>query len=409
MTRVVLVTGKFLSLGLQALLFAMLARRFDDPAFGSWLASFTLAQILGGLADFGLTTTAQRLVVDKGRSNVLHAFRLWSTGSIVVGTLAFFIAGAAGMRITALLAAFPVFAFARLQTPRLIVAAAEGLAVRIAVSETLNRAIPVAIVAISPRDDVMFWLGASMAVAGLASYATLAPSAEKRSGPPPDRTAVSGAQMLLRNGRSFGVLAIASTVHGRNDQMFLSRYGFESALPAYNAAYRLFDSIIGLSSASLMTFFNDLHANADKKRWTSRTLMIFATLGICVATAVWIAASWTTNVLLGSSNLDAVFCARVLGVGAGAGIVNAVVVRLGLSRGLDHSMLYTGVALMVANLATNAIVLRSGGVRAAAITTTLFEFLGLVAMSALVLVNRNRPETGGNRVTQVGSKVVIAS
>ncbi len=408
MNRSVLVVGKLLSIGLQALLFALLARRFDDAAFGSWLAAFTLAQVLAGLADFGLVTTAQRLVFTWGRSPVLQSVQVLAIASIVVGALAFLTAGALGIGTAGLLAAFPVFVFARLQAPLLVIAAAQGRAVRIALSEVLSRALPIGIVALSPRSNLMFWLGVAMVVGGVVSFAVLfVPKSHAEPETSVAHTPLAGARMVLREGRSFGVLTISSTVHGRNDQMFLARYGFESALPAYNAAYRLFDSVVSLSSASLMTFFKDFQLNARKSGWVERLVATSTAIAVGIAAAIWALAPRATSLLLGRVDSDAVFCARVLAVGAGAGIVNAVVVRLALVRRLDRSMLFLGVALMLTNVFANAVVLQSGGVRAAAITTTAFEFLGLTTMGTLLFVNRGRQEKVDSEGVSIGTTTMV--
>ena len=62
---------------------------------------------------------------------------------------------------------------------------------------------------------------------------------------------------------------------------------------------------------------------------------------------------------------------------------------------------------MLTNVFANAVVLQSGGVRAAAITTTAFEFLGLTAMGTLLFVNRGRREKVDGEGVSIGTTTMV--
>lgn len=383
-----------MTLVLQAVHFAIVARLLAPDAFAGFVAAIAVISITQALAEFGLLNT---VVLRMSRREVEHrevvaqsvtAVALLFTAALAVSLpLAFVVLPAAGT--TAFLLLLPWFAASCLQLP-FVAARRHALEFpRLALADALSRVVPV--VAVVPLLLVgrqwastaqLVGVAAGLGAGSLVGLAVLVPSHWKG---PFRRSGVRPAGRLISESVPLGATGALSLVHTRVDQVVLSGYGFRLQLGAYAVAYRLLDAALAVVLAAAGAAFPMLAAKSGRDRVELARLeaRLLAVVAAALGIGVFCAAPQLVTLLGGDRYRAGAGFARLLAPALVVSVLNVGPAQVTIVEGKARSLLRIAALGVFCNLALNLGLDRHYGASAAAMATVASETLGFVLVARL--------------------------
>jgi O-antigen/teichoic acid export membrane protein len=366
-----LAAGRALSLLLQVVLFAVVARRMSDGAFSRWVGAIAVVSVVAALAEFGLVTAAVLdLTAGKDRAATIVATARLSAVTAVVGVVAALVAAPLfGLPVGVVASLCPWFVLTKVAAAGLAVAQADGRIARLVVSDVAGRAAPVLFVlSFSSLDATR--VGEALALGGVIAVGVIGLPGWSTTARVPLRPLVSASAPL-------GIVGATSMLHSRVDQLVLQARGLSAQLPGYAAAYRVVDAGVALASAAFATLLGEVTASTDRRALIRSRLRLSAAGAVAFAVFIVMLAPVIVHLLLGRSDTDAALALRLLAPAAAAAMANGAVSRLALLAAGPLVLLRLSATLLAVNLTANLVLVGSFGSRGSAVATSLTEGLGL--------------------------------
>lgn len=379
--------GRVVSLGLQLVHFALLARAFGAEAFGPFAAGLAVASMAGVVAEFGVPTT---VLVQRADTGVR---RLWAVAlRAVAASTTIGVAAAAAVAVglldgAARQAALVLLGWTVAGRFRLVAVAvrqADLEAVRVVVAELSARLVATGAAAVAFGLDgdpstTLVVAAAGMAAGEVVGLAVAWPGA-------PGGTAGQGAWRdavaLLRRSRDFGLTASAASVHSRLDQILLDATRTAGG-GAYAVAYRLVDAslaVMTMATSLVVPLLAQCHRRQREElaRALTAAAVLFAGLlgGGLVATAPIV-----VRVIGGAGYEEAVVLVRLLAVVLAFAVINVPLLHLVMVEGRSDRLFRISVVMIAVNLTLNLALLPRWGVTGAAVATMVSEATGLVLVT----------------------------
>ncbi|MEM8924379.1 MAG: lipopolysaccharide biosynthesis protein [Actinomycetota bacterium] len=377
--------GRVLSLGLQLLHFALLARWFGPDRFGPFAAGLALASMAGVVAEFGVPTTMLVERAERRRSVV------WSAGLRAVALTA--VLGSSAAAVVALLAldgeartaALVLLAWTvagRLRAVAVAVRQADLAVGRVAGAEIATRGVAVTAAACGwafalEGDARLVAAAGGMAVGEVAGMVVAWPGR-------PSSAPWSEVVGLLRRCRHFGLTASVASVHSRIDQVLLDALRVGRGGP-YAVAYRLVDASLAVATAANALIVPLLARAEDDARWRlARAATSAAALfALAVGGAIALAAPGLVAVVGGPGYGDAVPLVRVLALVLIVAVINVPLLHLVMVAGRSERLVHINLAMVAVNLGLNLALLPRWGAEGAAWATLASETMGLVLVAGV--------------------------
>ncbi|MDQ3978405.1 MAG: oligosaccharide flippase family protein, partial [Actinomycetota bacterium] len=383
---------RVLTLILQALHFALIARLLDTAWFSGFVAGTALALIVHALAEFGLVHTivlALRRATDDSRT----VLRVAVTANLVLLGAAVSVAGAAAGRILpsegvhTFWLMLPATVCLGLQQPFIAYRRHRLEFSRLALADFVGRALPV--VCLVP----IFALGRSWAasthvvaiVVGLFAGALVALCLVIPARPlhalRPGR--IRPGLRLIGDAAPLGATTALSLVHTRVDQIVLSAYGYRLALASYAVAYRLLDAALAVVVAASGVALPAL-AKADGRERVQIAQGQVALLGIIAVlsgSAVFVFAPQLVVVLGGERYASAAWFARLLSPALVVSVLNVGPAMVAIVQDRAKALLPIALFGVTLNLVLNLALAGRYGASAAAVVTVASETVGLLLVA----------------------------
>ena len=377
--------GRVVSLVLQLLHFAVLARAYGPDRFGAFAAGLAVASVAGVAGDFGIPTTllVARATADRAT--------IWATGlRAVLATSAVAVTGGVVFALVVLdgdarLAACILLLWAGIGRVRLVATAvcqADYEAGRVVAADVGFRLVALlGAVAAAVATSSFAVLSAVVAVGlvagevvGLALVWPGRPAAA-------DRRAV---RALIVRSRDFGLTAATASVHSRVDQVLLSAYRVAQGGP-YAVAYRLVDAALAVMTvvSSLIVPVLGRCNGPDRERLARAVTAAAVLFGMASAGVIYMGAAVLVDIVGGAGYGDAVPIVRVLAIVLLIAVVNVPLLHLVMVEGGSNQLLRISIVMVVVNLSLNAVLIPSRGASGAAVATLVSEAVGLTLVARL--------------------------
>ncbi|MEM9891745.1 MAG: lipopolysaccharide biosynthesis protein [Actinomycetota bacterium] len=383
--------GRVVSLGLQLVHFALLARVFGPDAFGPFAAGLAVASMAGVVAEFGVPTT---VLVQRADT---PSPRLWAVA--VRAVLASTTIGVALAALVAVVlldgparqAALVLLGWTvagRLRLVAVAVRQADLDAVRVVAAELSARIVATGAAAVAVAIGGDAWTTLIVVAAGMAAGELVGVAVAWPGWPTAEVGGDDGggawpeAVALLRRSRDFGLTASAASVHSRLDQILLDATRTAGG-GAYAVAYRLVDA-----SLAVMTMATSLvvpllaRCERPERERLARALtaaaVVFAAVlcGALVATAPVV-----VRIVGGAGYEEAVVLVRLLAVVLALAVVNVPLLHLVMVEGRSDRLFRISTVMIAVNLGLNLALLPRWGVTGAAVATMISEASGLVLVT----------------------------
>jgi O-antigen/teichoic acid export membrane protein len=385
-----LVVGRALSVVLNFLGWAFMARALGPDDFGIVQFGIAVMFYVSFVTDLGLTTLGTRDVAASSRPGQLvrAIMGLRLLLAVIATIIAVVVALAApvpaqiadDVRMVALILSSTIAAGA---INGLWLLRAQGRASAIALQDIASAFVLVAgaVLLVRPTDSVALaaatfaaaqWLAALLSLRSVGGWLTLQPT-------------LIDARAILRRALPLGVAALAVNVYYTADSVLLGILRDSTEVGLYGAAYRLVTPWLMLASVAGLLAMPTLarlveHGSADVEptlRGLSRGLLA---LGIPVAAATSVAAGEVLNIVFGPAYAGAALPLALLIWTSVTVYANAPFGFLLLARHEDRRYMWIAVAGAVVNLSLNAVLIPTIGMAGAAIATLAAEVVVLGSM-----------------------------
>ncbi|MDQ6797294.1 MAG: oligosaccharide flippase family protein [Actinomycetota bacterium] len=386
--------ARAMSLGLQAVQFAILARLLAPTNLGYYVAALALFGIAGAIGEFGLVqTTLLDLHRRRGQERaVVVASGLGAAilglGSLCVAavfTIAFL---PHGVRFPALVLV-PAFVVVRAQVPLVALRQHRLEFVRLAGAELAGRAVAVLVLTPLALGVVHFGASAIFLGAGLSTFlgavitvGALATRLGVRTASAPRLT---DARRLVREAVPLGLANASSVVHMRVDQVILAALGISAGLAAYGVAYRVLDAALALVTAvGVVTLPHLVRASGDDRVVIAvRVERLLMGLALLVGVAAFAVAPLAVNVLGGGRYPEAGWYVRLLCPALVISVMNLGYAQIAIVVGRARALLGISLGAVAANVVLNLVLVPRLGVRGSIMATLVTEAVGVALVAVL--------------------------
>lgn len=385
-----LVIGRALSVVLNFLGWAFMARALGPDDFGIVQFGIAIMFYVSFVTDLGLTTLGTRDVAASPRPGQLvrTIMGLRIVLAVIATVIAVVVAVAApippqiaeDVRLVALILSSTIAAGA---INGLWLLRAQGRATSIAMQDIASAFVLVAgaILLVRPTDSVALaaatfaaaqWLAALLSLRSVGGWTTLQPS-------------LNNARAILRRALPLGVAALAVNVYYTADAVLLGILRDSTEVGLYGAAYRLVTPWLMLASvAGLLAMPTLARLVEQRSSDVERTLLGLSrgllALGIPIAAATTIAAPQVLQIVFGPAYADAAAPLALLIWSSVTVYANAPFAFLLLARHEDRRYMWIAVAGAVVNLGMNAVLIPTIGMVGAATATLGAEVVVLGCM-----------------------------
>lgn len=385
-----LVVGRALSVLLNFLGWAFMARALGPDDFGIVQFGISVMFYVSFVTDLGLTTLGTRDVAASSRPRQLvrSIMGLRLVLAMIATVIAVAVALAApvppqiadDVRLVALILSSTIAAGA---INGLWLLRAQGRASPIAMQDIASAFVLVAgaVFLVRPTDSVALaaatfaaaqWLAALLSLRSVGGWATLQPS-------------LQDAGAVLRRALPLGVAALAVNVYYTADSVLLGILRDSTEVGLYGAAYRLVTPWLMLASVAGLLAMPTLarlveQGSPDVERTLHGLSRALLALGIPIAVATTIAAGEILQIVFGPAYADAAAPLALLIWSSVTVYANAPFGFLLLARHQDRRYMWIAVAGAVVNLALNAVLIPTIGMVGAATATLGAEVVVLASI-----------------------------